>query len=393
MRSLQAGDTAHAVDALGRAVSAWPAQGAYQAAYARLAAVTGRNNEALAALRRLVTLGYGWDRADPVAHALAGVPGYAVVERAMRAATVPLRRSQVLLRLRDTLLHPEGIAWDGARRRWLVSSVRERKIVAVDRRGIATDLVRSGQDGLDAALAIGVDSGRGLVWVASAALPQQMGWEPGDSGRSALLAFDLTTGVLRRRVHFPPAVGGHSVGDLTVLTDGTVFASDTRSPAIYRVTPDGDSARAVVTANPLVRSPQGLVSDGARLLVADYSHGILAVDPATGAVQPIAAPTYATTLGIDGLVRRDRRHLIGVQNGVSPPRIVSLTLSPDGGAITAVTPIDRYLPEAGEPTQGVLWDGAFVYLANSPWSNYDDAGQPLPEAQWPAPLLLRLPLR
>ena len=392
--SLRAGDTAAALTSLARAASAWPAQGVYHAAYARLAAASGHQAEALRALRRLVSLGYGWERSDSAATALAGSPEYPALEQAMLAATAPLRRSRVLLRLADTLLHPEGIAWDGARERWLVSSVRQRKVVAVDPRGVARDLVRSGQDGLDAALALGVDSSRGLVWVASAALPQQEGWTPADRGRSALFAFDLATGTLRRRVPLPPAAAGHSIGDLTVTADGTVYASDNGSPAVYRVSNTGtDTARQVAADTPMLRSPQGLVHDGVRLLVADYSLGIMAVDLASGAVTSLPSPPQTTVLGIDGLVRLDEHHLLGVQNGIIPPRIVRLTLAADGGGITEVTPVDRYLPEATEPTQGVIGGGAFVYLANSPWSNYDDAGQPRAGVAWPAPLLLRLPLR
>lgn len=391
--ALRAGDTTAAVASLGRAATAWPAQGFYHAAYARLAAAAGQSDSALAALKRLITLGYGWEKSDPVAEALSRVPAYAGVEAAMRAATAPLRRSAVFLELRDTLLHPEGIAWDGAGKRWLVSSVRQRKVVAIDARGEVKDLVRSGQDGLDAALAIGVDSARGLIWVASAALPQMLGWVEADTGRSHLFAFDLATGLLRRKVRLPVVEGGHSVGDLTVTSHGTVFASDTRAPAIYRVPPGSeDTALTVAAGTPMIRSPQGLVLDGERLLVADYSLGIESVDLATGAVRTIPAPPGATVLGIDGLVRLDRRTLIGVQNGLAPARIVRLTLSPDGLAITQVTPIDRHLPEASEPTQGVIVGGAYVYIANSPWSNYGDDGTPGAEATWPAPLVLRLPL-
>jgi len=391
--ALRAGDTVAAVASLGRAATAWPAQGFYHAAYARLTAASGQPDSALAALKRLITLGYGWEESDPVAEALSKVPAYAGVEAAMHAATAPLRRSAVLRELPDTLLHPEGIAWDGAGKRWLVSSVRQRKVVAVDARGNARDLVRSGQDGLDAALAIGVDSARGLVWVASAALPQMQGWTEADTGRSHLFAFDLASGRVRRKIRLPPAESGHSVGDLTVTSDGTVFASDTRAPAIYRVAPgSGDTASTVAANTPMVRSPQGLVLDGERLLVADYSLGIESVDLATGAVRTIPAPPGTTVLGIDGLVRLDQRNLIGVQNGVAPARIVRLTLSPDGSAITQVTPIDRYLPEASEPTQGVIVGSAYVYIANSPWTNYGNDGSPAAGAAWPAPLLLRLPL-
>jgi hypothetical protein len=126
--------------------------------------------------------------------------------------------------------------------------------------------------------------------------------------------------------------------------------------------------------------------------VADYSHGIESVDLASGTVRALGAPAETTVLGIDGLVREDRTHLIGVQNGIAPARIVRLTLSKDGSAITGLGPIDRYLPEASEPTQGVIVGRSYVYLANSPWSNYGDDGMPVPQAAWPAPLLLRLPL-
>lgn len=394
LSSLRSSDTSAAIAALGKAAQAWPTQGFYQSAYARLAAVAGKPDLAMLALKRLVTLGYGWDQTSPAAHALAGTPGYPALESAMIAATGPLRMSTVVHELPDSMLHPEGIAWDGAHQRLVVSSARQRKIVTVDSRGVMKDLVRSGQDGLDGALAIAVDSVRGLVWVASAAIPQMQGYTAADSGRSQLFAFDLTSGKLRRKIRLPKSESGNSVGDLTVTREGTVFASDTRAAAIYRVPPDhGDSAVTLAGNNPLIRSPQGLVFDGARLLVADYSLGIESIDLATGAVSTVPSPAALTVLGIDGLVRLDQHHLLGVQNGVAPARIVRLSLSRDGSSITDVTPIDRYLPEAFEPTQGVIVADAYIYIGNSPWRNYDDDGAILPDATWPKPILLRLPLK
>ncbi|HWA58400.1 MAG TPA: hypothetical protein VG692_14160, partial [Gemmatimonadales bacterium] len=142
-----------------------------------------------------------------------------------------------------------------------------------------------------------------------------------------------------------------------------------------------------------LRSPQGIVPDGPRLLVADYSLGITAIDLSSGAVRTLTPPAQGTVLGIDGLVRLNERQLIGIQNGTTPARVVRLTLSPDGTAIDRVEAIDRYLPEASEPTQGMVTGGSYVYVANSPWSNYDDDGTVKAGARWPRPLLLRLPLR
>lgn len=391
--ALRANDTASALIALGRATRAWPGQGFYHAAYAELAAAAGRTDEALASLERYAGLGWSWEPDDASFRPLASLPAYGRLVERMRAGTGPLRRSQVLHTLPDSLLHPEGIAWDGARQRWLVSSVRQRKVVAVDARGAVTEVVRSGQDGLDAALAIGVDSARGLLWVASAALPQMTGYTATDEGRSRIFVFDLATGALRHRVELPGG-DGHAVGDLTVTADGNVFASDNRTGAIYHVPPGGiDTAHMIVAPSARLRSPQGIVPDGPRLLVADYSLGITAIDLSSGAVRTLTPPAQGTVLGIDGLVRLNERQLIGIQNGTTPARVVRLTLSPDGTAIDRVEAIDRHLPEASEPTQGIVTGGSYVYVANSPWSNYDDDGTVKAGARWPRPLLLRLPLR
>lgn len=392
--ALRAADTAGALAGLEHAAHAWPVQGFYHLAYASVAATAGRSDAALAALERLIRLGLSWDPNDPDLRPLNPLPAYASLRSRMEQATAPLLRSTVLRTLTDSLLHPEGIAWDGARRRWLISSVRQRKIVAIDAQGEMRDLVHSGEGGLDAALAIGIDSARSLVWVASPALPQMQGYAATDEGRSRLFAFDLVTGQLRRRVELPAAQGGHTVGDLTVAPDGTVYASDGRSPAIYRVPPAGADTAQIVAANTTsLRSPQGIVLDGPRLLVADYSLGIVSVGLPGGDVRTLAAPAEGTPVGIDGLVRQDADHLIGVQNGTTPARIVRLTLNRDHSAILGIEVLDRHLPVAQEPTQGVLVGGAFVYVANSPWSNYDDDGALRPDPRWPLPVLLRLPIR
>lgn len=310
-----------------------------------------------------------------------------------QASPAPTSQQSTTLRtLADSMLHPEGIAWDARRQRWLVSSVRERKIIAVDASG-ERDLVTSGQDGLDAALAIALDPGRDLLWVASAALPQMQGFTSTDAGRSRLFAFELGTGRLRRRVELP-GTGHKSAGDITVAPDGTVYASDGMSGALYRVeTAGADTASLLVAPGQGLRSPQGIVLDGDRLLVADWSRGIHEVKLATGAVRPLEAPDPKALRGIDGFVRIGPRELLGIQNGASPARVLRLTLTDNGAGIAEVRVADQPALEAGEPTQGTVVDGAFVYIANSPWSNYTDDGTVRPGARWPRPLILRLPLR
>ena len=392
--SLRSGDSAAAVSHLERAVAAWPEQGAYRLRLANLAARTGRGALALAALDTLVRQGSGWSDLDAVATFLLAEPGYRALAERMRQATGPLPRSSILAALPDTMLHPEGVAWDGARERWLVSSIRQRRVVAVERGGAVRPFLVAGQDGLDAVFGLAVDSGRGLLWVASSAVPQQEGYAAADSGRAALFAFDLGTGQLRGRVGLPPVAGGHLLGDLTIAPDGSVFASDSRSPAVYRARGLSGTAEVLVERDPLFRSLQGLAlsGDGRSLYLADWSHGLLRVDLSTRRVVPVPLTVTGTTLGIDGLLRLDARRLVGIQNGIAPPRVVLLTLDQTGERVVGVEPLDRHLPLATEPTLGVLAGGALVYVANSPWASYGDDGQPLAGAAWPRPTLLRLPL-
>ena len=64
-----------------------------------------------------------------------------------------------------------------------------------------------------------------------------------------------------------------------------------------------------------------------------------------------------------------------MQNGVTPARVVRLQLDPPGQRITAVTILDRNLPQAPEPTIGTVWGNRYFYVANSQWEAYDDAGR------------------
>lgn len=389
--ALRSGDTTAVLEAAQRAVRAWPTQVAYRLTLARFAARAGRITLALQELDTVIALGAGWGDEDPLHAALGGVPGYPALHGRMLAAVAPLPRSRVLATLPDTMLHPEGITWDGARRRFLVSSIRRREVVAVDLQGRMSVFIPPAQDGLDAVIGLAVDSAAGLLWLATRALPNEEGYAAAAAGRSALLAYDLASGALRRRVDG----AGAGLGDLTLGPDGTVYLSDDVGRAIHRLRPGAKALEAIVRGDPLLRSPQGLALTpaGDRLYVADWSHGLLVVDLATSRVRSVPLAGVGTLLGLDGLVFAGPARLVAVQNGLAPPRVVALTLDRAGDRVAQLEVLDRHLPLATEPTVGVVTGGALVYVANSPWANYDDAGTPLAGAAWAAPLLLRLPLQ
>ena len=369
-QALEAGDSTGALAAVQRAASAWPAQPAYVRAFARVAARLGRPEMAIAALDRVTALGASWDPADPWFAALAGSDAFRAAAARMTAATVPMTRSGVAWALGDTTLHPEGVAIDPATGRWFVGSIAQRRVVVRTADGRVRDFIAPGAGGLDGAFGLAVDARRGLLWVASAAVPEMAGFQPAMAGRSALLGYDLATGAFRLRVELPPSDGGHQLGDVIITGRGTLFATDSRAPVVYRVDagPPPAVASVVAEGQPLFRSLQGMVPDRDEraLYVADYSHGLLRLDLTSGAAERVAPPAGGTLVGIDGMTDDGEGGLVAVQNGIAPVRVIRLRLDRTGTAVTELQVLDRPDFGAGEATLGVRAGRSFVYVATSP---------------------------
>lgn len=393
---LAAGDTAAAADSMLAAARAWPRQGAYRLAAARLAALAGRRAEAIAELQTYTRMGYGWRGADPAFATIASDPEFRALVMAADRNAEPLRRSEVFRTLADSMLHPEGIAFDPATGRVFVSSVRQRKVVVIEPDSRLRDFVPPGA-GHDAVFGLAVDTARGLLWLASGAVPEQAGPPSDTPGGSALVAVRLEDGGLAGRWLLPDTTGVHLLGDVIIAPDGGVYATDSRTPAIYRVPddPDDRTLQAMPWRHPDWSSPQGLAfsSDGRLAWLADWTTGLFRIDRVTGTVTAVAAAPTDYTLGVDGLYQVGNTRLVGLQNGIGPPRVVAFDLTPAGDGVVAVTVLDRHLPLATEPTLGVLVAGSLLYVANSPWGHYRNDGSPDPTRPFPRPVLLRLPLR
>ena len=127
------------------------------------------------------------------------------------------------------------------------------------------------------------------------------------------------------------------------------------------------------------------------MYVADYSHGLLRLDLATGDVTRLQDAPHSTSLGIDGIVLHQNT-IIGIQNGVAPARVMRYRLNPAGTAITHAEMIDRNSAIADEPTIGTIANGEFVYVANSQWEKHDGNGVLRAGTTLAKPVLLGIPL-
>jgi hypothetical protein len=285
----------------------------------------------------------------------------------------------------------EAVAYDAERERFLVSSVRQRSILSVDAAGRVRPFVESAHEGLGAVLGIAVDAERGWLWACSAPLPEMVTRDDEPPVEPSVLRFDLARGRVLSRHLVPPGEGVRTPNDVLVLPDGTVLVSDSSQGAIYRVSPDAAGMETLVPAGSL-RSPQGIAPAprGSLVMVADYSLGLLSLDPETGELELLEAPPAPTLVGIDGLVAHDLG-FVAVQNGVRPARVLRIEVSGDLARIESVETLERAHPAFDEPTTGCVVGDAFYFVANSHWGGFDERGEVRDDLS--DHIVMRLPLR
>lgn len=258
----------------------------------------------------------------------------------------------------------EGIAWDSRTGRLFAATVVSRALLVRDSQGWrAIENMEAGS-----LFGLAIDSRRRLLWAASGVVEQTPNPEGAFRG---LIAVDLNNLRPVRRLAVP---GEGSPADIALATDGTIYASDPNSGAIYRARP-GDTVLSVFVQPGRLRSPQGLVpsADGQRLYVSDYGYGLAEIHLSDGNVTRLESDANTMLDGIDGLYPW-RGGLLAIQNGTNPRRILWLTLSPNGERIASARVLESNHGDWGEPTLGFVRRGDFLYVADSQWERYGEGG-------------------
>jgi streptogramin lyase len=215
--------------------------GGYAGAKSTLATLAGLRGDRADALRWLLAFAQtGLARsvtADTTFERWYDDMDFKTVAGLLDANAKPISNATVAYSLGDPALLTEDVAWDASGKRFLVSSIHERKIVAIDAAGHVTNFTKPAADGVWGIYGLALDAERGLLWATTAAGPECEGYVPADSGRTALLAYDLRTASLRHRIELPRTAARQTLGDLTVAPDGTVYASESYGGAVYRLPP------------------------------------------------------------------------------------------------------------------------------------------------------------
>lgn len=326
-----------------------------------------------------------WDSIDDVApmrqHNL-----YEHLSQLMTQAGEPFGEASIWSSLEADKAMPEAMAHDAESGRIFVGTVRD-GLILTTRDGESWERFAGPVEvaELQAVFDLAVDAERGHLWVASGRIPHFQGPEREDGVRSSLLRLDLETGELEREYPLSEGSGRNLLGSLAIAADGAVFAADTQAPVIHRLEPGSDSIEPYF-AHQNFTSLRGIALSGDQrlLYVADYETGIFIINAQEREqAWKLAVPDSLNVGGIDGLFWWND-HLVAIQNGISPQRVVRLALGDDGLGVTSVAPIVAAHEEFDTPTFGVMNGQELFFLGGSHWHHVDPQGRsskPLPEVK------------
>jgi hypothetical protein len=354
-------------------------------------ALRGHKDAALETLERLADMGLVFDPwKDGDFTVLKGESGFNGVRRDFERNRAPRGRAERMFRLRSPTFIPEGIAYDDDVDDFFIGSVHERRIQRVVSDDSERDFIQP-NPGLWAVFGMVVDDRRDVLWVATSAVPEMKDAKADELGRTAIVGYSAETGKEQHRFELKDA-GEHQLGDLIVLRDGTIYATDTRGGRLYALDVEKGAFKALTPPGALA-SPQGLVasSDERELHIADYTQGLFRYDIKRGKLERVVADEDICVYGIDGLYRH-RGALIAIQNGIRPHRVVRLELGDRGRRVRSARVLLANHEDLDEPTLGVIVDENFYFVANSQWGQFDKDHRLPPPEKLRRPMILRVPL-
>jgi hypothetical protein len=370
------GDLAGEAEAWARAAQLRPHLGRYKLEAAIAYARQDKKRETYSLLLELQTHGYAYDlRGDERFAKVATTEVWEYILQGLDANRKPFGDGRVSHTLPREDLLLESVAWDAERKRLLVGSARDGRVYAVGAGDTLSTVVQAdAENGMWAVFDIAVDAKRGVLWVASTAVPHYKGYEAErDLGRAGVFKFDLATGKFIKKFLSPSILGqSFFLSTLALGKDGEVYAADGVNNAVYQVR--DDQFRRLFHA-PTLSSIRGLSvsGDGKILYLADHERGVIGFDLAQGKPFDVLVPERLALGGIDGLTWW-QGHLIVVQNGMEPTRIMRLKLDDAGRTIVGVQALAANIDALSLPTLGTLAGDRFHVIANSQKRNYDRFG-------------------
>lgn len=371
-----------------RLVQLRPHKGDYLYSEAAMYALQDKKSQAYNALLQLQRRGYTYPLdTDPRFEKVHGTEVWDYLVELNKA--VAYGEGEVAFELAPADLLLESIAYDPVGESFLFGSARDGRIYRRGRDGKLDAWIEPGE-GQWAIMALAVDDKRNALWAATSAIPHFKGFKTEESGKAALLKYDLKTGRLLGRYPVPDDGMPHLPAALAIAGNGQVYVGEGLRGQLFKF--DGSRLQPIM-AERRIGGIRGLALIGDKTLYfADGELGLFGLDLAKGAAFDVGYPQDVALGGIEG-VYPYQGQLVVVQNGMRPKRVMRLKLSDDGRKIEQGTPIEAGQPAFGTLTWGTVRGDDLFFIANSQREHYDGYGVAKSSAGQEAVKIYRTPMR
>lgn len=276
------------------------------------------------------------------------------------------------INFKAALFYPEGITYDEAGKRFFVGSVTTGTIAAVSETGTFTPFYQDSS--LKSSFGMKIDPEKRKLWVCTGD-PNYSKYSDSVTFKKKirLIALDLKTGAKINDIDLSNLYPGkHFANDLAIDKSGNMYITDSYSPVVYRVTPQG---KAAVFAQSLLFSAVDIGLNGIAIhkdgfiIVVNNSQGQLYTIDLADPTKIVAVKQPAFFPGGDGLLWDEQGNLILVQN--KGTHMVFKLSSDDNWKsckiVAATSAYDRFI----QPST-VVAKGTAMYVVNSKLNELSD---------------------
>jgi len=293
--------------------------------------------------------------------------GYERVQNKFQRNRQPVGSAKLEVKLSNKNLLLEGLAFSTSDSTYYFTSVHKQAVLKYNP---VTEKYTS-QELSISPLGIKFDSRRENIWVTISGLEEGENTERKLLGQGGIGRINLDNGEFVLEFMLNNDSVDHVLGDLLIENDNSIYVTDSVEGLIYHFDPISDHIKPLTQKGSLI-SPQGIeiASNSDRLILADYSIGLLSVNKVDGKVVTISNETNTTLLGIDGIYRY-RDSIIAIQNGTRPNRIIQLKLNHQETSVIDYKVLLANHKDLDDPTLGQIVGDKFLFNANSQWVKFN----------------------
>lgn len=239
-------------------------------------------------------------------------------------------------------LYPEGVDYDAANNRFLVTSLHEGTVGTVTPDGTYTQLFQNPK--MVSAIGLRIDAKRDRVLVCNSDPGVSLHTTKETQGKLAgLAAFKLSTGELIKYVDLGGLAngGGHFCNDIAVDNDGNIYATDSFSPIIYKV--DSNYNASIFVQDKTFEGQgfnlNGIVVNNGYVIAAKDNDGTLFKFPVDDPAKFVQIKVDQKMPGADGLVLKSDGSLLVIANG-NTNKVFRLTSDDDWNSAKVTGSVD-----------------------------------------------------